>query len=77
MPHLQLRYTLGATLLALWVLSTSKTCTGCMIAGTDSGVCSEDTLDASMRAVLMPFCANRIKYKACVPKPQGLPPDRR
>lgn len=50
---------------------------GCVIAGTDSGVCDPMTLEPEYRQIVMPFCAPKIQYVACVPRQQSLPPDRR
>ncbi len=49
---------------------------GCYLWGTDSGTCSTDTLDPLWRLEKMPFCAEKIKYPACLPKYKTLPPSR-
>lgn len=46
----------------------------CYIWGTDSGVCSTETLDPIWRMDHMPFCGEVVKYPACLPKYQSLPP---
>ena len=48
----------------------------CYIQGTDSGYCSEDTLDPAYRAAKMPFCGKFVEYPACLPKFQKIPPLR-
>lgn len=48
----------------------------CYISGTDSGYCSEQTLDFKYRAAAMPFCGRYIEYPACLPKEQKIPPSR-
>jgi hypothetical protein len=40
---------------------------GCVIQGTDSGICTEQTLDAIWRQENMPFCQDAVLYAACVP----------
>ena len=46
----------------------------CYIQGTDSGYCSDETLDPQFRIAKMPYCSNFVVYPACLPKPQQIPP---
>lgn len=49
----------------------------CYLHGTDSGECSDRTLDPAWKIGNMPFCQDAIQYPACLPKVQRLPPSKR
>lgn len=62
---------------ALIILSALLTCSDCCyLWGTDSGECSKDVKDGLWRQTFMPFCSKAVKYAACIPKFQSLPPSR-
>ena len=42
----------------------------CYLHGTDSGICTTLTSNLEWKTKNMPFCASRINYPACIPKPQ-------
>ena len=65
--------------LALWtvgVLVLSMFVRGCYLHGTDSGVCTLNTLDPIWRSTYMPYCFDAVVYPACIPKYNVLPPSR-
>ena len=64
-------------LAVLCLLISRPAALGCVIAGTDSGYCDPMTLEPEYRSVVMPYCAPKVQYIACVPRQQSLPPDRR
>jgi hypothetical protein len=45
-------------------------CRSCYIQGTDSGRCTDETLDSTFRLQDLPFCASYVTYPACLPKSQ-------
>lgn len=46
----------------------------CYIHGTDSGICSEATLNSTWKAENMPYCGQFVNYPACLPKQQSIAP---
>mmetsp|Transcript_27846 Transcript_27846/g.28096 ORF Transcript_27846/g.28096 Transcript_27846/m.28096 type:complete len:260 (-) Transcript_27846:97-876(-) len=49
---------------------------GCRLWGSETGECSLLPLDDLWRAENMPFCYDKVLYRACLPKQQTLPPSR-
>lgn len=62
--------------LAALLMDGPPLASACFIHGQDSGFCTTQTLDARYRAASMPFCAKYIKYPACLPMEQKIPPSR-
>lgn len=60
--------------IVLFLISLLTFVHSCYIQGTDSGYCSEETLDGQFRVAKMPYCAKFVVYPACLPKLQQIPP---
>eukprot|EP01036_Dinobryon_divergens_P030678 gene30678-39956_t len=58
---------------ALFCINTTHCC---YIWGTDSGYCETQAADLAWRQTYMPFCAEKVQYPACLPKPQFIPPTK-
>lgn len=48
----------------------------CYLHGSNTGECTEDSLDPLWRQAIIPYCKRAVDYTACVPKYQVLPASR-
>lgn len=57
----------------IWCLDVVN---ACYLHGSNTGECTDDSLDKLWRKELIPYCKRAVTYTACVPKYQVLPPSR-
>ena len=61
---------LGNTLFLSILVTQFSLFTACYLWGTDSGYCSEETMDPLWRTANMPYCQYAITFPSCLPKYQ-------